>query len=72
MKQGKPKADSKVFLLVLSLLGALLLSNYALAREQTRSAAQESKFALDARSRVKVSDDSNEFRVVNNRLQWNP
>ena len=80
MRQGKPKADSKVFLLVLSLLGAVLfaerlspaLSNYALAREQTRSAAQESKFALDARSRVKVSDDSNEFRVVNNRLQWNP
>jgi type 1 glutamine amidotransferase len=53
-------------------MAVVLLDDFALSKGKAKAAAQENKLILNARSQVKVSDGRGEFRVVNNRLRWNP
>ena len=62
---------SIVFLLATG-LGWVLLNDLAMGKEEAKAAADKNKLILNARSRVKVSDGGDKFRVVNNRLQWDP
>lgn len=68
MTIGKPKTLSMVFLLVLG----LLLSNFAAAVIGVEAAINEDKLILTARSRIETSEAGSEFRVLYNKLEWNP
>jgi len=72
MRLGKLKDAGIVFLLAVGLIVLILPNDFALSKERAKTAPQKNKLILNARSRVEVSEDSNEFGVVNNRLQWNP
>jgi len=72
MRLGKHKDAGIVFLLAAGLIVLILPNDFALSKERAKIAPPKNKLILNARSRVGASDESSEFRVVNNRLQWNP
>jgi len=57
-----------VFLLVLG----LLLSNFAAAVIGVEAAINKDKLILNTRSRIETSEAGGEFRVLYNKLEWNP
>jgi type 1 glutamine amidotransferase/nicotinamidase-related amidase len=65
--------NSKILLWLMgAVLGVALLNDFAAGEETAKATVCRSKLIINARSRVEVSDAGGEFRVVNNRLQWNP
>ena len=72
MRLSNLKAGSIVSLLLAALIGAAPLNDFAVSKETPKAVTNKNNIILNARRRIKVSDGSSEFRVVNNRLQWNP
>ncbi|MHC4260177.1 MAG: hypothetical protein ACYSTF_07200, partial [Planctomycetota bacterium] len=72
MKRDKRQTCKVIPLTTGVLLGVILLHGLAAGKVTVKAGKNQDKIIVDARSRVKVSEEGSGFRVVNNRQQWKP